>query len=256
MANIPTLFLDLTQLASSAVELNPRAPDFLVPGTDIPLANAPGSVSNYDQPVRRVIDPEGKVTGPLYPEVSINEEPIDQLVVTQHPVEQGATISDHAYLLPPEIHMRLGWSNSFGGYSGYVQQVYTQLRNIQYQRILFSLWTGKRIYDNMLIQDIRVHTDHRTEYTLLADVSFKQVLLASTQPIAGGAVSSAKPAAVADPTKNTPTQTDGQSYPVPATYPGSPFGSAQVTATGAPTGSPAPQPPVESPEFPPQPSPT
>jgi hypothetical protein len=211
--NFPTLFVDLTQLASFAVDI--------------------------DQPVQRVIDPGGRVTGPLYPEVSIDEDGNDQLVITQHPVEQGAVISDHAYKVPSEIRMRLGWSNAFGGYSGFVQQIYQQLLNMQTQRIPFSLWTGKRQYDSMLIESIRPHTDHRTEYVLLADVIFKQVILVSTQPIAGGAVSSSNPPAVANPASNTPTQQAGAVYPVPATYPGSIFGSATTTSTGETTGSPS-----------------
>ena len=42
----------------------------------------------------------------------IEEHYTDELEVTNHPVAYGASISDHAYKLPPEVTLKLGWSLS------------------------------------------------------------------------------------------------------------------------------------------------
>jgi len=57
----------------------------------------------------------GKVTT-IYPDIiahaTIEERHHDELEVTDHPVEQGAMINDHAYKRPAEVTLHLGWSNS------------------------------------------------------------------------------------------------------------------------------------------------
>src|SRR6266446_536195 len=103
-----------------------------------------------DQPIGRVIDPDNKGgQGPLIAEVTIDEDGDDQLIITRHPVEQGAVISDHSYKMPSEVRLRLGWSNAFGGYSGYARDVYSRILQLQDSRQPFSIITGKRSYDNM-----------------------------------------------------------------------------------------------------------
>lgn len=63
----------------------------------------------------RVYDVE---TGPplslpdITAQATIEEVHHDDLEVTDHPVEQGAAITDHAFKWPSEIILKLGWSNS------------------------------------------------------------------------------------------------------------------------------------------------
>lgn len=42
----------------------------------------------------------------------IEEQHMDEMEVTQHPVETGAPITDHAYMRPSHLKMTLMWSNS------------------------------------------------------------------------------------------------------------------------------------------------
>ena len=58
---------------------------------------------------------DGKVTT-IYPDIiahaTVEERHHDELEVTDHPVEQGAMINDHAFKRPAEVTLHLGWSNS------------------------------------------------------------------------------------------------------------------------------------------------
>ena len=132
--------------------------------------------------------------------VTIEEDHDDELIITQHPVEFGAIISDHAYKKPAEVRIRCAWNNSgstypvrgsssrqeplvSSGYEGYARAVYDEILALQDSRKPFSAVTGKRIYRNMLVASVRVHTAPGSEYALMADITLREVILVSTKTI-------------------------------------------------------------------------
>jgi len=50
-------------------------------------------------------------------QATIEEVMTDLVTVTDHPVESGAIISDHAFWQPAQLIMRCGWSNSVSSYT-------------------------------------------------------------------------------------------------------------------------------------------
>lgn len=139
----------------------------------------------------------------LIPDVVMREVSRDELVITDHPVETGAAISDHAFLRPVEVEMNLGWSDSTAGYAGYARDVYVELIALQKKREPFDLSTGKRNYRNMLIGALSVQTDEKTENVLMVTARFREVIIVSTQ------MSSPK-SAQASPEKTGSTADKGQ----------------------------------------------
>jgi hypothetical protein len=142
------------------------------------------------------------------PHVVIEEDHDDELIITQHPVEFGAIISDHAYKKPAEVRIRCAWNNSgayylrrgqsensaaynrpsslsptIRGEESYVRAIYEQLIDLQESRVPFSVLTGKRAYNDMLVANIRIHTAPGSEYSLLADITLRQIILVSTNTI-------------------------------------------------------------------------
>jgi len=53
--------------------------------------------------------------GPLVAQVTLQEVHTDTLEITDHPVEQGASITDHAFKRPAELIITCAWSNSPDG---------------------------------------------------------------------------------------------------------------------------------------------
>lgn len=131
-----------------------------------------------------------RTIGGIIPDVTIEEIGTDVLRVTDHPVEVGATISDHAFKMPCEIIMRCGWSNSTAGYDGAAQDAYIALLQLQARREPFTISTGKRLYQNMLITLLNQVTDATSENALLATIGCREVILTYTQ--AGEAMASAQ----------------------------------------------------------------
>lgn len=124
--------------------------------------------------------------GTVIPDVVIEEAHRDELIITQHPVEKGATITDHAFARPAELDMRCGFSDSSAAYAGYTQDVYQALRALQQSRRPFTVTTGKRVYRNMLIRALGVITDARSENALMVLCGLQEIKIVSTQTTSTG----------------------------------------------------------------------
>jgi hypothetical protein len=184
--------------------------------------------------------------GTIIPDVTIEEQHSDRLQVTQHPVARGSPISDHAFKLPATVVMRLGWTNANpigagvqgfmeGGLAGLgsallgtlteqrVKDIYNRLLTLQYDPqaaamggisvVPFTLTTGKRTYQNMVIVELGVRTDHTTEYSLMIECHMQEVFIVDTQTTTQPAQSDQALASKTQAT--TPTPDKQTAAPVP-----------------------------------------
>ncbi|MCJ2031297.1 hypothetical protein MKK50_18180 [Methylobacterium sp. J-043] len=142
-----------------------------------------------------LISPPNRSLGGIIPDVIIEELHRDELIVTEFPVEIGASITDHAYKRPAALQMRCGFSNSSAGAVGYVQAVYQALLALQASRRPFTVYTGKRRYRNMLISGLDVITDRQSEHALMVVVGMREVILTTTLSRSASSQNDAKPAA-------------------------------------------------------------
>lgn len=155
-----------------------------------------------------VFKPKRKL-GPFAAQIVLEEHHEDTLEITDHPIEVGAVISDHAYKRPAEVIIKCGWSNSpsrgglidgvvgglkatltgitslLGGNSeSQVRDVYAKLLELQASAVPFDIYTGKRKYTNMLIRSLTTTTDKESENSLIISATCKQVIIVSTQLVA------------------------------------------------------------------------
>lgn len=130
----------------------------------------------------------GRTIMGLFADVTVEEKHKDEMQITDHPTEVGSPISDHAYMEPPEISMKVGWSESAGKLNGLVGDsilsettglvaVYETLQQLQRSAIPLVVSTGKRLYTNMLIKSLGCTTDIQSENVLMIDITFKKVYL-------------------------------------------------------------------------------
>lgn len=131
--------------------------------------------------------------GTVIPDVVITERHSDMLEITEHPVEMGAPISDHAFKRPSEIVMEVGFSGG-GAILDFSllqsitpsigkspKQLYQDLLDLQEQRTPIDVITGKRAYKNMLIRGLEVTTDRHSENVLMATITLREVFISQTQ---------------------------------------------------------------------------
>lgn len=67
--------------------------------------------------------------GSIIANITIRERHQDDLEITDHPVEQGAQISDHAFKRPAEVTIEVAWSNSISKPSTLVGNISNALIN-------------------------------------------------------------------------------------------------------------------------------
>jgi len=174
--------------------------------------------------------------GPIQAQVTMREHHTDEINLTQHPVEQGATISDHAYKLPARLSIQVGWSNSpspantgiaslagnmiaglastirgFGSSGNYVNDIYARLLQLQASLIPFDVLTARRIYKNMMFMALSCTTDEKTAEALIVYADFQEVIIVNTQTVVVPPRESQK-----QPDKTTPIQDTGLQQPGPA----------------------------------------
>lgn len=171
-----------------------------------------------------------RAIGAFEAQVVLEEEHVDELEITTHPVEQGAAIADHAFKLPAQVTIKCGWSNSpssssllksllspitgtingvaallSGNAASQVRDIYNNLLALQQSRIPFDVFTGKRVYTNMLIKALRTTTKVETENSLIITAVLQQVIIVTTQTV----TISAPPENQSDPQRTQPTQNMG-----------------------------------------------
>ena len=166
----------------------------------------------------------------MVPDCAIEENHQDEIAITEHPVEQGASITDHAYIKPAEVTLRWGWSNSspanagslfgllpsFGAASEqYIKDVYDNLLTLQQTRKLLTIVTGKRKYDNMLIQSLSTRTDNTSEYALIIIAKCRQIIIVQTSAVEPGTA----PENQAAPQETQPPAQTGEQPATPAASP-------------------------------------
>jgi len=127
----------------------------------------------FFQPHRRSI-------GGIVAQVTIEEQGSDDVQITEHPVEQGAPIADHAFKRPANVTIRAGWSRQYAWDLSAETGVYGLLLSWQASLIPFNVITGKRSYSNMLIERLQITTDQHTEFALMATITCRQVIIVGT----------------------------------------------------------------------------
>ena len=124
--------------------------------------------------------------GYIIPDITLERIGTDRTITTQNPIEVGTPSCDHAYRLPAEILMRVGWSNATHQQDGYVQQVYGALIALKNSYQLIEVMTAKRSYSNMLIDSCILHDDVTTPYAAMCTISCKEILITSGSNAGGG----------------------------------------------------------------------
>ena len=109
----------------------------------------------------------------------------EEVVITDHPVQNGASISDHAYALPARVVLEIWFSDAMdsykpGQYSGGKSKsvtAYKTFKSIKDQRLPCTLATRLNQYTNMIIEDISVPDTNDTVRGLKMIMRLRQIII-------------------------------------------------------------------------------
>lgn len=142
-----------------------------------------------------------RAIGPFQATVTLEEVANDELEITQHPVQQGASITDHAYKKPATVNMKVMWSDE----NAPLAETYANLLALQESREPFDVVTGKRAYRNMLIKALGQTNDVQTENILSINLQLQEIFITAVE-----VVSVPERAKQRNPGKTGATQNAGQ----------------------------------------------
>lgn len=132
--------------------------------------------------------------------VTVTEDTIDALEITQQPVQQGANVADHAFKKPTILSIKIIFGPSF---TQSLSTIYKNLLALQSSFQPFNCTTPKRTYYNMLLAAIGLTTDKAGENILSVNCTFQNII---TVPIGITTVSRSQ---LANPGSNGGTASAG-----------------------------------------------
>ena len=113
--------------------------------------------------------------------------------ITEHPVETGASISDHSYINPAIVEIQIGMSDvaksiTDGQFVSSATQsrsvaAFLVLEDLMKRRLPLQVVTRLKVYRNMLITEINVPDDFLTVHGLKATITFKEIFVAVVKTV-------------------------------------------------------------------------
>lgn len=131
-------------------------------------------MSFLSQPLSLIPTGTQRTIGTINVNVIINENTTDTLAVTKQPVQQGASITDHAYMEPTVFSHTIYFAANL---TISLSKLYQQLQTLQQSRVPFNIVTPKRVYTSMLMTTLTCSTDQKTENVLSITASYQQIIL-------------------------------------------------------------------------------
>lgn len=165
-----------------------KSPTTSSPGTSGPWRPKQWGNKGYKPPLTLTTQDPTLVQQTIYVfDTTIRAEHHQPSVVTLNPVQSGAAISDHAYVLPARLTVEIAMSNSMQAYTvgqwangpSKAVAAYQTLVALQAALNPVSVATRLNTYTYMMITDILAEDDKETLNGLKAVVTFTQIITAT-----------------------------------------------------------------------------
>jgi len=121
-------------------------------------------------------------------DVTISENHNLPSVVTNHPVEDGSTVSDHIVIEPRTLTVQGLVSNTpvqiGGGTNNAIKDTFDELIRIRNARELFTVSTGLDVYSNMFFTNIDIPRDATTGQSLVWTATMQEIQVVASQLVA------------------------------------------------------------------------
>ena len=105
---------------------------------------------------------------------TLNETATDKVTITKQPVQQGASMSDHAFKEPGGLSVVIKFRDN---QDLSLNDIYQQLLTLQASFTPFNCVTPKRTYFNMMLTVLTQTTDKTTENCLAINATFEEVII-------------------------------------------------------------------------------
>lgn len=121
--------------------------------------------------------------GPVPVSVIKSESHQSSIEITEIPIEDGSSVSDHAYRNPNRVTLEV--------VSEAAVATYAALKALQVSRQPFTLVTGLYVYSNMLIKTLSPKRDAEFSSVFRGEIELQEVILVGTSTISAFGASAA-----------------------------------------------------------------
>lgn len=105
--------------------------------------------------------------------LTVDETGEDELEISDHPVQEGAEVTDNAYKKNATLTITIQFSEAETFVP--LDETYRRMLELQESRIPFEVVTGKRLYENMLFKSLRQVTDRVTDNVLSIQATLREI---------------------------------------------------------------------------------
>jgi hypothetical protein len=112
------------------------------------------------------------VIGPVPISCVISEKHQSAISISEIPIETGASVTDHAYVMPKRVTLEVADANATATFGA--------LTRFQESRVPFTLVTGLSVYSNMLVKAIDAERDASFSRVLRATVDLQEIIIVDT----------------------------------------------------------------------------
>ena len=162
-----------------------------------PNAGANVSASPTSPALPATILPVAKSFSALSFDAVVTEKHSEDATITDQPIENGSSVSDHAFSKPRKLTLRAVVSNAFlgdptgdlfsqNGTRTRAQNAWDMLRQLKNQYVPFDIVTGLLVYTNMVIEKLSTEQDVKTSSSLSVDIDTREVVIVTPQTVAYG----------------------------------------------------------------------
>ncbi|MCA0345316.1 MAG: hypothetical protein LCH99_37200 [Proteobacteria bacterium] len=113
-----------------------------------------------------------RAIGPVAIDCVVSEQHQSGLEITEIPIESGARITDHAFVLPKRVTLEIANDNAVATYNALVA--------FQASRVPFTLVTGLAVYNNMLISMLDPGRDKEFSRVLRTTIELQEIIIVGT----------------------------------------------------------------------------
>lgn len=103
------------------------------------------------------------------------------VVATEHPIQSGASITDHAYIEPEKVTLSVGMSDVMGDTDGRSADMFKQLKDMMRLREPVTIVTRFGSYTDMLLVQLTVPDEHLIMTGLKAELTFQHIEIVTAQ---------------------------------------------------------------------------
>jgi hypothetical protein len=113
-----------------------------------------------------------RAIGPVPLDVVLSEDHTTEIEITSNPIETGAEVNDHAYIMPKRVTLEFANNNAAA--------IWNALIAFQESRVPFVLVTGLSIYRNMMVKRLNAKRDATFSRILSGSADLQEVIIVDT----------------------------------------------------------------------------